>query len=89
MPGPGREKGEAMKEIVFAELPTGEIDLIRPLWEKLKSHHLQKTVHFREYFEQKTWADRKKDLLGARVVFAPRERAYQLRYIMVRQQTDR
>ncbi|HHT47808.1 MAG TPA: GNAT family N-acetyltransferase [Firmicutes bacterium] len=54
-----------MKKIVFAKLPTGEMDLIRPLWEKIKNHHVQKTVHFREYFEKKTWADRKKDLFGA------------------------
>lgn len=53
MPRPGREKGEVMKNIVFAELPTGEIELIRPLWEKIKNHHVQKTVHFREYFEKK------------------------------------
>lgn len=59
-----REEGEEMKDAILVELPTEDMDLIRPLWEKLNSHHLKKTKHFKEYFEKKTWNDRKKDLFN-------------------------
>lgn len=48
---------------IYEEISKDDIDLIKPLWECLKSHHLKKIVHFIEDFRKKEWRDRKKDLL--------------------------
>lgn len=48
-------------KIKFRELSFSEIDIIKPLWEKLNEHHIQ-CSEFRENFKQFTFAARKKRL---------------------------
>jgi diamine N-acetyltransferase len=40
-----------------------ELELIRPLWEKLRNHHIAMSRHFKEHFTRTTFDPRKKPLL--------------------------
>lgn len=44
---------------------TGEsgIDLIRPLWEQLNRHHLERSPYFKDHYARFTFEERKADLL--------------------------
>ncbi len=53
----------SMKKIEYTEKTKKELDIIRPLWEKLREYHKIRSTHFHKYFEEKTWKTRKKELL--------------------------
>lgn len=44
--------------IEYRDLPSDEIDKIKPLWEKLKNHHLERATVFKKDFEKMTFAER-------------------------------
>lgn len=48
--------------IEYRDLPSEEIDKIKPLWEKLKSHHYERATAFKTDFEKMTFAERKRKL---------------------------
>jgi diamine N-acetyltransferase len=51
-----------MVTIDYRVLPLEEIDQIKLLWEKLRSHHHERARDFKKDFEKKTFAERKKGL---------------------------
>jgi ribosomal protein S18 acetylase RimI-like enzyme len=53
-----------MEDIRFSVLPLEEIDLIRPLWEKLNEMHRRLSPFFSGEYEAFTFAQRKEKLLG-------------------------
>jgi diamine N-acetyltransferase len=53
-----------MVSIDYLDLPLGEIDQIKPLWEKLRSHHHERAIAFKKDFEKKTFTERKKGLIS-------------------------
>jgi ribosomal protein S18 acetylase RimI-like enzyme len=50
--------------INYIELNNEQIDLIKPLWEKLKDHHRELSQHFQERYAEFTFSDRKEELLN-------------------------
>ena len=42
------------------------LDIIAPLWEKLKDHQRIRSTHFRDHYANRTWAKRKNELLSAK-----------------------
>ncbi|MTI61929.1 MAG: hypothetical protein FH762_18455 [Firmicutes bacterium] len=51
-----KESSDIM-EITFKELSLNEIDLVKPLWQKLNKHHIQ-CSEFREEFKQTNFEKR-------------------------------
>jgi ribosomal protein S18 acetylase RimI-like enzyme len=52
-----------MDTIDYKILPVEKIDLIEPLWKKLKNHHCERASVFKTNFESMTFAERKRRLL--------------------------
>lgn len=50
--------------IQFIEISEAEIDLIKPLWEKLRDYQSLKSIYFRDDLKNNTWEKRKKDLIN-------------------------
>ncbi len=50
--------------ISYLEVNEHEIDIIRPLWEKLKDHHLELSPNFAERYIEFTFDERKEELLN-------------------------
>lgn len=50
--------------ISYKELDINQIDLIKPLWEKLKLHHGHLSAHFKERYVEFTFQERKAQLLN-------------------------
>jgi diamine N-acetyltransferase len=50
-------------EIVYKFIPSNEIDLIQPLWERLRDHHRDRSTYFKSRYEGMTFEQRKADLL--------------------------
>jgi ribosomal protein S18 acetylase RimI-like enzyme len=48
----------------YREIPVEEIEIIKPLWEELNSHHGQITQYFSGYYSGMDFEKRKKNLLG-------------------------
>lgn len=46
----------------YVILSQDSLDMIAPLWEKLRNHHAKRASDFRESFSEMTWAERKKKL---------------------------
>jgi ribosomal protein S18 acetylase RimI-like enzyme len=46
-------------KIEYRELNKQDIDMIAPLWEKLREHHRVRSEHFTDHFTGITWAKRK------------------------------
>jgi diamine N-acetyltransferase len=46
------------KDFSFQPLPLSEINLIQPLWDQLREHHLSKSPHFKERYTKLTFSDR-------------------------------
>jgi len=62
-----------MEQICFETLPLAQIDLVRPLWEKLNEIHAGRSAHFAAEYKTMTFEKRKKKLLsGGRTAFYPR-----------------
>lgn len=53
-----------MTAIEYSRLGEGQIDVIRPLWEKLNQHHADASRNFTERFEAYTFEKRKQSLLA-------------------------
>lgn len=51
-------------DISYIEVSGNEIDIIKPLWEKLREHHFGLSPHFAEEYIEFTFEDRKKELLA-------------------------
>ncbi len=51
-----------LSNISILEKDIVEIELIRPLWEKLNSIHVQKSIHFRSKYENFTFSKRMKSI---------------------------
>jgi hypothetical protein len=51
-----------MASIEYRDLPLEEIEKIKPLWEKLKSHHHERATVFKTDFEKMTFIKRKREL---------------------------
>lgn len=49
--------------ISYIELNKDEIDMIKPLWEKLRDHHRKLSAHFPERYDEFSFDERKKELL--------------------------
>ena len=49
--------------IEFTSGSTELLDRISPLWEKIKAHHVRKSLHFSEEMNSKSFTARKKDLI--------------------------
>ncbi len=52
-----------MKEYIFKQGSINELDLIKPLWEKLNQLHSNLSPNFKSWFLSKTWDLRKSDLI--------------------------
>ena len=52
-----------MNEIIFKQGSIEDLDLIKPLWEKLNQLHFELSENFKSRFRNKTWDIRKHDLL--------------------------
>ncbi len=50
-------------KIEYLEKDESGLDIIQPLWEKIKEHHKARSIHFKEQFEKVTWEMRKKQIL--------------------------
>lgn len=50
-------------KIEYLEKDKSGLDLIAPLWEKLKEHHRVRSTHFKEQFSKTSWVMRKKQIL--------------------------
>jgi len=50
-------------DISYMELDEDRIDLIKPLWEKLRDHHRKLSPYFPERYVEFTFQERKEDLL--------------------------
>lgn len=51
--------------IQFTEISVTDIDIIKPLWEKLREHQSSKSVNFGDDLKSVTWERRKNELTGA------------------------
>lgn len=51
-------------DIHYLEVGANEIDIIKPLWEKLRDHHFGLSPHFAGRYKEFTFEDRKKELLN-------------------------
>ncbi len=49
--------------VIYIELANDKIDLIKPLWEKLRDHHRELSPYFPERYVELTFSERKEDLL--------------------------
>lgn len=52
-----------MKNIVYIEKDEKGLDLIKPLWEKLREHHQTRSPYFANEYDKFSFKDRKKNLL--------------------------
>lgn len=52
-----------MNNIIFHQGSIEELDLVRPLWEKLNEVHFASTIYFKEWYENMGWQDRKRMLI--------------------------
>jgi ribosomal protein S18 acetylase RimI-like enzyme len=52
-----------MTDVVFIETGPEDIDMIRPMWEKLRDLHLLRSPHFKDRYEVFAYEDRKAALL--------------------------
>lgn len=48
----------------FREVEAGNLDLIAPLWDKLRKHQEVLSPHFSQHYANRTWEARKAELLG-------------------------
>lgn len=51
------------KKLEFKCISAGELDIIKPLWEDLTSHHKDISTHFKEEYREKLFENRKEELL--------------------------
>ncbi|MDD5338232.1 MAG: GNAT family N-acetyltransferase [Dehalococcoidales bacterium] len=49
--------------IKYVEKDKSQLDIVHPLWEKIKEHHRARSIHFKEQFDATTWEIRKKQIL--------------------------
>jgi diamine N-acetyltransferase len=47
------------KQIHYLETNVKDIDLIIPLWGKLRTHHKERSIHFKDDINRMTWETRK------------------------------
>ena len=47
-------------EIAYTRIPKRDLEIIRPLWEKLRAHHMAHSVNFREFYDAFTFEVRMK-----------------------------
>lgn len=50
--------------ISYIELDNGQIDVIKPLWDKLREHHKELSPYFQERYTEFTFQERKEELLN-------------------------
>jgi ribosomal protein S18 acetylase RimI-like enzyme len=50
-------------KIEYLEKDKSGLDLVAPLWEKLKEHHRVRSTHFKEQFVKMSWTMRRKEIL--------------------------
>lgn len=53
-----------MAIINYVQTGREELDLIKPLWEKLKDYHIHRSPNFTQEYEDRSFAHRKKYLLA-------------------------
>ncbi len=51
-----------MKNLSYKRGTSKDLDLIRPLWEKLNQHHWELSENFKESFQKMTWEFRRSNL---------------------------
>ncbi len=51
-----------MKKLSYKRGTSKDLDLIRPLWEKLNQHHFELSENFKESFQSMTWEFRRNNL---------------------------
>ena len=49
--------------IKYAEKDKNDLDIIAPLWDKLREHQRIRSTHFSAHYEKRTWKHRKEELL--------------------------
>jgi diamine N-acetyltransferase len=49
--------------IKYAEKDGKDLDIIAPLWDKLREHQRIRSIHFSAHYEKRTWKRRKEELL--------------------------
>jgi GNAT superfamily N-acetyltransferase len=52
-----------VKKIEYLEKDKTGLDIIKPLWEKLREHHRVRSIHFKEDFAKTNWAMRRQQIL--------------------------
>ena len=52
-----------MNKIVYLERDKTGLDIIKPLWQKLKEHHRVRSTHFKEQFTKTSWSMRRQQIL--------------------------
>jgi diamine N-acetyltransferase len=50
-------------KIEYLEKDQSSLDIIEPLWEKLREHHRVHSVHFKDHFSRIKWETRRKEIL--------------------------
>ena len=50
-------------KIKYEEIDAGALDLVEPLWEKLRKHHEVRSSHFAQHYAGRTWVARSTELL--------------------------
>jgi diamine N-acetyltransferase len=51
------------RQIYYIETDVKDLDLVAPLWGKLRLHHKERSLHFKDDISQMTWEKRKPGLV--------------------------
>jgi ribosomal protein S18 acetylase RimI-like enzyme len=57
-----KERWQVMK-VEYQEISARDLDLIAPLWDKLRKHQETLSPHFSQHYANRTWAARRSELL--------------------------
>ena len=60
---PAAKRDTIMDKYITKQGNENDLDLIRPLWEKLNQLHFNLALHFKSRFQDMTWEKRKQNLL--------------------------
>ena len=50
-------------KIEYSEIGACDLDIVGPLWEKLREHHEVRSPHFAQHYASRTWQARRAELL--------------------------
>jgi len=60
-----QERGVIKAMIEYIDISVEKIDLIKPLWEKLRGHQSESSIDFGIDLKKVTWEKRKKDIISS------------------------